>query len=162
MVAYSYDVRQAIDRAIHNATLANLTDLSAIDYIRANTGITIGRSQLHKRRSILKMQRVRMWNSYRNNDYAYRMEHLDRISEAKLVKNIAMEKILQFKDDEEKYPELIKATMLLLEANRRIEELTDLIPDIDTIGVISDKEAEQYEQEATGIQRTQSYKEPKF
>lgn len=157
---YSYDVRQLIDRAIHDATLANLSDISAIEYIQEKTGITIGRTQLHKRRSVLKMQRIRMWNAYKNNDYAYRMEHLERISEAKLVKNVALEKVLQYKDDEKKYFLLLRAASLLLEANRRIQELTDLIPDIDTIGVVSDNAIGQ--QEVQSIPRTEANPEAIF
>jgi hypothetical protein len=149
---YSYDIRQRIDRAIHDATLANLTEAGTLDYVREKTNITIERTQLYKRKSILKTQRVRMWNAYKNNDYAYRMEHLDRIHEAKLVKNIALEKILLFKDDEKKYFQLIKAALLLLEANKRIQELTDLIPDIDTIGVIDDATRQQ---ELSSIPRTE-------
>lgn len=126
---------ERIDREVHNASLANLSEKGAIDYIHQKTGIRIGRTLLHHRKGILKLRRTNLWNKYRNDDFAYRLEHLARIDEAKYVRDIAMAEMNRYNTGDRKdFYLLQRAAYLVLETNRRIQELTQLIPEIDAVG----------------------------
>lgn len=140
---YTPEIREQIDRAIRDASLANLTEVGMIAYVKQKTDIQISRTQLFNRRRHLKAKSIRDWNAYRNTDYAYRMEHMDRIAEAKLVRDIAIEQILRYRGVENKFFYEQKSSYLLLDANKRLDELTARIPEIDTIGHSITNEMEQ-------------------
>lgn len=147
---YKKHTRAEIDRAIHDANIANLSHAQTIQFVAERTGITVGHTQLVERRRLLRNKAIALWNEYRKDDYAYRLEHLQRVSEARLVKEHAAKKEMEFFNDEKKFFQWKTAAYTLMEASRYLNELQLLIPEIDAIGNDVDQEISQVQSEEQG------------
>lgn len=148
---YKKHTRAEIDRAIHDANIANLSHDKAIQFVLDRTGIKIGHAQLVERRRLLKHKAIALWNEYRKDDYAYRVEHLQRVSEARLVKEHAAQKEMEYFDDPKKFFQWKTAAYTLMEASRYLDELQRKIPEIDGIANDDmDEEISQVQSEEQG------------
>lgn len=149
---YKKHTRAEIDRAIHDANIANLSIKQALQFIAEKTGVTIGQAQLVERRRILRHRAIALWNEYRKDDYAYRLEHLQRVAEARLVKEQAAVKMIEFFADPKKFFQWKTAAYTLMEASRYLNELHLKIPEIDGVANndVMDEEISQIQSEQQG------------
>lgn len=150
---YTKSVRAEIDRAIHDANIANLSHAKTIQYVQDRLGILIGHTQLVERRRILRNRSIDLWNEYRTDNYSYRLEHLERMNEARKVKDSAAKKMMEYEDDPKKLFQWRTAVYVFLDASKYLSELHAMIPEIDSIGH-SDSSYEM-EQEIPSISRTE-------
>lgn len=165
MVRYSKSVSADINRCIHDANIAGFTIENTVKYIEWKIpGLTITRSFIVERKRILRNQGKHIWNQYKTDDYAYRLEHLQRMEEARRVKESAMLQMIRYENDPGKFFHWNKASYVLIEASKYLAELEQQIPEIDAIGH-GDSENEDYEQvhqEISSIPRTEGNPEAIF
>lgn len=147
---YKKHVRAEIDKAIHDANIANLSHSKTIQYVLDKTGITVGHTQLVERKRLLRHKAKALWNEYRKDDYTYRLEHLARMAEARQVVEHAAEKEIEYHADPKKFFQWKAAAYALMEASRYLAELQDKIPEIDAIGHDMDQEISQVQSEESG------------
>ena len=148
---YKKHTRAEIDRAIHDANIANLSHDKAMQFVQGKTGIRIGHTQLVERRRILRHKAIALWNEYRKDDYALRLEHLDRIAELKRVKEHAASKEMEYFDDPKKFFQWKTAAYALMDAVDRLSKLQLLIPEIDVLGSnVVDETIQQIQSEQQG------------
>lgn len=152
---YKKHTREEIDRAIHDSSIAGLTTTPAIQFVLDRTGITISHTQLVERKRILRNRSKEQWLTYVKNDYAYRIEHLQRLAEARQVKEHAAQKEMEYAQDSKKFFQWKTAAYALMEASRYLNELHSMIPEIDSIGHEVDEAVSQVQPEEYGKTPTQ-------
>lgn len=130
---YKKHTRAEIDKAIHDAGIANLSQSKTIEYVLKETGVTISHTQLIDRRRFLRQKGIGIWNGFRKDDYAYRLEHLERLKEARIVKEHAAEKEMEYYKNPKTFFQWKAAAYTLLDASKYLHELDKLIPEIDVI-----------------------------
>ena len=161
MVRYSKSVSADINKCIHDGNIAGFTTENLVKYIEWKIpGLTITRSFIVERKRILRNQGKHIWNQYKTDDYAYRLEHLQRMDEARRVKESAMNRMLEYENDQKKFFQWNKAGYLLLEASKYLAELESQVPEIDAIGTASN--GDEIQQEISSIQRTEGNPEAIF
>jgi hypothetical protein len=131
---YKHAVREQLDRLIHDANMVGLTNPQTIQLIQERAGITVARDQVTERRRILRIKGREIWDKYRKDSYTYRLEHLDRMAEARRIKESAAQQMFKYENDEKKFFHWKSAAYAFIEASKYLAELTDHIPEIDAIG----------------------------
>jgi len=131
---YSKFDRDRINKAIHDAAMIGLSTEQTLEYVRDKTDKTIGRTQLVERKRLLRIGGMALWNKYRKDDFAYRLEHLERIKEAKRVVESAAKKMIENEEDPKKFWFWKSAALTFMESIRLLSELHSMIPEIDMIG----------------------------
>ena len=152
---YKKHTRAEIDRAIHDANIANLSQKQATQFVLEKTGITIGHTQLVERRRILRHRAIALWKEYRKDDYAYRLEHLQRVDEMRMVKEMAAKKVIEYFDDPKKFFQWKASAYALMDATERLSNLQMLIPEIDVMGNEMDESISHVQSEEQGTIPTQ-------
>lgn len=147
---YKKHTRAEIDRAIHDANIANLSHDKTIQFVLERTGITVGHAQIVERRRILRHRAIALWKEYRKDDYAYRLEHIARMAEARQVVEHAAEKEQEYHADPKKFFQWKTAAYTLMEASRYLAELQYKIPEIDAISHDLDEGISQIQSEESG------------
>ena len=164
MVRYSKSVSADINKCIHDANIAGFTIENTVKYIEWKIpGIHITRTLIVERKRLLRNQGKHIWNQYKTDDYAYRLEHLQRMEEAKRVKQSAMLQVIRYENDPAKFFQWNKASYVLLEASKYLAELESQVPEIDAIGTMSNgDEHDEIQQEISSIPRTEGNPEAIF
>jgi hypothetical protein len=134
MARYTKDQSIAINRCIHDTSIANLSQLEALKYIEEKTGIQLGRTSYNERKRQLRIAGIRQWNRYRKDDYALRLDMLERINVVKKVQENALTKMLQFDLNPKTFFQWKTAAYAVMESNKQLVELQLLVPEIDAIG----------------------------
>lgn len=161
MVRYSKSVSADINKCIHDGNIAGFTIEGLVKYIEWKIPqIKITRTLVVERKRLLRNQGKHIWNQYKTDDYAYRLEHLQRMDEARRVKESAMNRMLEYENDPKKFFQWNKAGYLLLEASKYLAELESQVPEIDAIGTASN--GDEIQQEISSIQRTEGNPEAIF
>ena len=132
---YSRSVSAEINRCIHDANIAGFTLENTQRYIEWKIpGTKISHTLVVERKRLLRNQSKHIWNQYKTDDYAYRLEHLQRMDEARRVKESAMRQLMEYENDPKKFFQWNKASYIVLEASKYLADLQQQIPDIDAIG----------------------------
>jgi hypothetical protein len=132
---YKRAVRAEIDACIRDAGMLGLSHDKTIQFIQERTGLTIGHTQLVDRKRLLKIRGKVLWNTFRKDDYALRLRHLDRIQEAELVAHGAARKVLEYQDNPKTFFQWKAAAYALMEASRYLCELDEMTREIDGVGL---------------------------
>jgi hypothetical protein len=139
---YNYSQSVAINRCIFDGDLANFSTDGIVQLIQDRLNLPISRSLVVERRRQIKIQAKKTWNQYRIDDYAYRMEFLERLNKIKRVEDSSMAKMLEYENEPKKFFHWRQSCSMLLEATKQITELLMIFPEIDTVGHEMDKQAE--------------------
>jgi len=152
---YKKHTRAEIDRAIHDANIANLSHKQTTQFVLEKTGITIGHTQLVERKRILRHRAIELWNEYRKDDYAYRLEHLERMNEARKVKEMAATKMIEYYEDPKKFFQWKASAYTFMDASKYLSELHLMIPEIDVMGNEMDESISHVQSDQQGTIPTQ-------
>lgn len=134
MTRYTRLQSQQINRCIHDGNIAGFSTEGMQKYIKDKVGVHIGRTVLTERRRLLRKDSIKIWNKYRNDDYQYKLEYLDRIHEVKRAKESCFRKMLEYETNPKTFFQWKIACGMFLDANKQLTELVAIIPEIDAIG----------------------------
>lgn len=124
----------AITRCIHDANIANFSTKATIQYIWDKVGVPINRTALYERKRLLRREAIKVWNTYRSDDYELRLQYLERIHIAERALESCMRKMIEYEDNPKTFFQWSVSNRMLREANKELTDLLSFIPEIDAIG----------------------------